>query len=557
MSNTPNTNDGFSDALKLMASIFGEALGEIAAKDAARMNITANNPDVVNISCTRQKYTESMDKLAKADRLQDTINKMHKDLTAEKNRNASFANTIAANEKTIQRMQEEIDRLKMAEPRTVDVIVVDSVSYDADQIRNLLTKGTVCALLVDGQLYNGERIREMVAAQASARDYRQAVVDTEARWRAHVERLETTKRALDSRIIALESEVKHERNLRQHYHADAAKLGRELAIFKHNAASRGDCDINKLRKNLTSEKNRTRSYENTITELRFKVQDLENKLAAAANTPVKTPANVISVNGVAYSADDITRIVNTSCERADTISELAAQRDEAILKLQKLAEQVHTYSYQGRELTHEEIGKYLDLGIAAENAHLTVGYMNALNTVPANPVKGTYFIEVEHPERDFVRLKFPGRTIDVAASLIPQMVDETNQLRVRVRNYEEREKVITRRNKEQASSLKAAEAEIEKLREQIDSLSKVRAENSKTIQQLTIERNLLRGKLNESKPTAVINGQTLQAGEAYMTTALGLLPINSTGMRQLSDALDSYRARVQKLTNGLREWIKE
>lgn len=580
-----STSDGFSDALKLMASIFGEALGEIALKDAAkenatRMNITADNPDVVNISTTRQKYTESMDKLAKADRLQDTINKMHKDLTAERNRSASHASTIAANEKTIKKLQEEIDKLKMAEPRSVDVIIIDSVAYDEGQIRELLSKTKVRSMLVDGQLYTGERIRQMVAAQASAKDYRQMVVDTEARWRAHTDRLETTKRALDSRIIALESEVKHERNLRQHYQADTARLGRELAIFKHNAASRGECDINKLRKNLTAEQNRVRSHETTIGELRFKVQDLEAKLAAVApdaasadhytlilhgkpytraelEALVKTPTNVITVNGVHYSADDIQQIVNTSCERADTIAELVKQRDDAVNKAMKYAEQVHTYSYQGRELTPEEIGRYLDLGIAAENAHLTVGYMNALNTVPAKPTQTTRFIEVEHPDRDFVRLKFPGRTIDIAASLIPEMADEANQLRVRVRNYEEREKSITRRNKEQANSLKAAEAEIEKLREQIDNLSKVRAENSKTIQQLTTERNLLRGRLNERSHSAVINGQTLQAGEAYMTTALGLLPINSTGMRQLSDALDSYRARVQKLTNGLREWIKE
>lgn len=584
MPNTHTTSpDGFSDALRLMASIFGEALGEIAAKDAAKeaaASITPANPNVVNISCTRQKYIESMEKISKADRLQDTINKMHKDLTAERNRNASFAGTIAANEKTIKRMQEEIERLKMTEPMSVPVIIVDSVAYDEHQIRNLLAKGdTTRTLMVDGQLYTPERIRQMVAAAQSQKDYRKAMMDNEAKWRKRAEKMESEIRAKDAQIIAMNSELSHERSLRQHYHSDSARLGRELAALKRRMEENRGSDINKMRKDLTAERGRNRSYETTIGELRFKVQDLEAKIAAIAPAAadadhytaiingkpytraelealVKTPTNVISVNGVTYSADDITRIVNTSCERADIISELTAQRDEALLKLQKLADQVHTYSYQGRDLTHDEICKYLDLGIAAENAHLTVGYMNALNTVPAKPTQTSHFVEVEDPDNDFIRLKYPGRTLEIAAKLIPQMVDDVNQLRTQVNNYDEREKRISLRNKQQASSLYAAEQEIEKLRKQVDDLAKVRAENSKTIHQLEIERNLLRGRLNERKP-AVINGQTLQAGEAYMTTSLGLLPINSTGMRQLSDALDSYRARVQKLTSGLREWIKE
>lgn len=601
MPNTHTTTpDNFSDALKIMASIFGEALGEIAAKDAGA-HITPQNPNVVNISCTRQKYTESMEKIAKADRLQETVNKMHKDLTAERNRNASFAGTIAANEKTIKRMQEEIERLKMTEPMSVPVIIVDSVAYDEHQIRELLTKNdTTRTLLVDGQLYTGDRIREMVAAAAAQKDYRTAMVQNESKWRKRAADMESTIRTKDNQIISLNSDLSHERNLRQHYQADTARLGRELAALKRKMVENRGCDINKMRKDLTAERGRNRSYETTIGELRFKVQDLEAKIAAIAPAAadadhytaiingkpytraelealVKTPANVISVDGVTYSADDIRKVVDTSCqraetinqliaqrnsamqtsaERADTIAGLAKQRDDAIKSAQELANRVHVYTYQGHDLTHEEVKKYINLGIAAEKAGLTVGYMNALNTVPAKAPGAPTTVIVENPDQDFVRLKYPDRTLDLAAKLIPQMVDDVNQLRTQVNNYDEREKRITLRNKQQASSLQAAEAEIEKLRKQVDDLAKERAEDSKTIHQLKIERNLLRGRLNESKP-AVINGQTLKAGEAYMTTSLGLLPINSSGMRQLSDALDSYRARVQKLTNGLREWIKE
>lgn len=85
------------------------------------------------------------------------------------------------------------------------------------------------------------------------------------------------------------------------------------------------------------------------------------------------------------------------------------------------------------------------------------------------------------------------------------------------------------------------------------------ADKDADIQRLTIERNLIRGQLNELralKTPATVNEQVLQAGEAYMTTALGMLPINSEGMRKLSDALDTYRAKVASLTKGLQEWIK-
>ena len=574
MNPNPNNSQDFEKALEMVAAVFSNLVGA-----ATQPNPTpTEDADKVTVTYTRSQYADHMNQLAQSDKRQAEYNKLWKNYTACKNQRDSYSAVIAANQKLIQSMQEEIDRLKKVERREVPVIIVDGVAY------------------------NGEQIQQMVAAQASAKDYRKAMEDSEARWRARAEKADSELRSADAQLIAANSSYAHEHHLRKHYQADLVKLGRENAALKRTMAENRGCDINKMRKDLTAERSRNRSYETTIAELRYKVKELEDKIAATAPNAAATdnyvaiilgkpytradlealvrakpPVDTIIINGISYSAEDVARVINTSCERAETIKELieqrakilttsaeradiinqlTAQRNDAVRSAQQLAEQVHVYTYQGRDLSHDEVSKYIDLGIAAEKAGLTVGYMNALNSVPAKTHLPTTVI-VENPDEDFVRLKYPDRTLDLAAKLIPQMVDDVNQLRTQVSNYEEREKLLARRNRQQANSVRAAEEEIEKLRKRVDDLSKTRAENAKTIHQLQIERNLLRGRLNDIAKPVTVNGQAPQPGEAYMTTALGLLPINSTGMRQLSDALSSYRARVQNLTAGLREWIKE
>lgn len=245
--------------------------------------------------------------------------------------------------------------------------------------------------------------------------------------------------------------------------------------------------------------------------------------------------------------------------------------------LEHAQSQIKTFYFNGKVISDERLKQLCDLGGAAEEAGFDKGYFNALiaaakqNNDAVQPSAVVY----DHRRRvndggdeivvrDIENVRFQlyldaNRVLSIDASLIPQMAQDIQARQNQANTLEGSLSKCMERNNQQAAALRAAEKEMESLRSSVGELSKRVSDKDADIQRLTIERNLIRGQLNELralKTPARVNGQVLEAGEAYMTTALGMLPINAEGMRKLSDTLDAYRAKITSLTSGLREWIK-
>lgn len=379
-------------------------------------------------------------------------------------------------------------------------------------------------------------------------------------------------------------------------------------------------EYNKLWKQYTACKNQRDSYAATIATKDKVIVELNTTIANLKKQP-QTPCAVLLIDSIPYTPDEVKKVVAVSADRAREIERLTRDlttmtslRDKAVkdsedfnsqaghyhklyedtIKLnerlrsdcERLQSQVKTFYFNGQVISDERLKQLCDLGGAAEEAGFDKNYFKALTSVAhsvAQQPNTTHLttgddkstIVYEHRRRvndggddivvrdiDNVRFQLyldDHRVLDLDASIIPQLVQDAQANKNRADRLEGDLAKCMERNNQQAVSLRAAERELATLRENVNTFKKRVSDKDADIQRLTIERNLVRGQLNELralKTPATVNGQVLQAGEAYMTTSLGMLPINSESMRRLSDALDTYRAKIASLTKGLQEWIK-
>lgn len=400
------------------------------------------------------------------------------------------------------------------------------------------------------------------------------------------------------------------------YSRQVASLQGQLRAVGSHATH---AEYNKLWKQYTACKNQRDSHMVTIASNNRLIAELNETIAKLKQQP-QTPCAVMIIDSILYTPEEVKKVVAVSADRAREIERLTndltamtSLRDSAVKASEDLNSQVGHYRklyedtvklnarlradcetltagnedlrsrikvfyFNGHPISDERVKQLCDLGAAAEEAGFTTDSIkgapakvivtqqdDAGQTVPAyehlgGAKGGKDTIIVWDPDKVQLQLHVGGqRVLNVDAAIIPQLVMDVQANKNRADRLEGDLTKCMERNNQQAVSLRAAEREMATLRENVSTLKKRVSDKDADIQRLTIERNLIRGQLNELralKTSATINGQTLQAGEAYMTTSLGMLPINSEGMRKLSDALDTYRAKVASLTKGLQEWIK-
>lgn len=403
-----------------------------------------------------------------------------------------------------------------------------------------------------------------------------------AQLRKQVEALKSQLSDTESRLKATQEQIGVEQR-KAAKAIDANRLyGRQIASLQGQLRSAGShathAEYNKLWKQYTACKNQRDSYVATIATKDKVIAELNTTIANLKKQP-QTPCAVLLIDSIVYTPEEVRKIVAVSADRAREIERLThdlttmtSLRDRAIkdneqltADNERLRSQVKVFYYNGKVISDVDLKHYFDLGVAAEGAGYT---RRDLETKPfasqpqaVDPSVGRKrTIVIRDPENVWLQIHFGGnRCLTIDAALIPQMDDDIQAAKNRADRMENDLARCTGRNTTQASSLRAAQDELMTLRDNISSMSKRLMDKDAEIQRLTIERNLVRGQLNELralKTPATVNGKVLQAGEAYMTTSLGMLPISSEGMRKLSDALDTYRAKVASLTKGLQEWIK-
>lgn len=427
---------------------------------------------------------------------------------------------------------------------------------------------------------------------------------------------ETRLQATQAEIASEQRNAAKAINANRLYGQQIASLQGQLRAAGSHATH---AEYNKLWKQHTACKNQRDSYAATIATKDKVIAELNTTITNLKKQP-QTPCAVLLIDSIPYTPDEVRKIVAVSADRAREIEQLTRDlttmtslRDSAVKTSEDLNSQVGHYRklyedtvklntrlradcetltagnedlrsrikvfyFNGHPISDERVKQLCDLGAAAEEAGFTT---DSIKGAPAKAIVtqqddagqsaaayehlggvkgGKDTIVVWDPDKVQLQLHIDGhRVLNVEASIIPQLVLDVQSARNRADHLESDLGKCMERNNQQAVSLRAAEREMATLRENVSTLKKRVSDKDADIQRLTIERNLVRSQLNELralKTPATVNGQVLQAGEAYMTTALGMLPINSEGMRKLSDTLDTYRAKVASLTKGLQEWIK-
>lgn len=444
-----------------------------------------------------------------------------------------------------------------------------------------------------------------------------------AQLRKQVEALKSQLSVAETKLQATQAQLTGEQrkaakaiDANRLYSRQVASLQGQLRAAGSHATH---AEYNKLWKQYTACKNQRDSHMVTIANKNRVIAELNETIAKLKQQP-QTPCAVMIIDSVPYTPEEMKKIIAVSADRAREIERLTRDlttmtslRDNAVKTSEDLNSQVGHYRklyedtvklnarlradcdtltagnedlrsrikvfyYHGHPISDEQLKHFFDIGVAAEEAGFTTDSIkgspakaivtqqdDAGQTVPAyehiGGAKGSKeTIIVWDPDKVQLQLHVGGqRVLNVDAAIIPQLVMDVQANKNRADRLEGDLTKCMERNNQQAAALRAANRRISDLQGTVQELNTRVADKDADIQRLTIERNLIRGQLNELralKTSATINGQTLQAGEAYMTTSLGMLPINSEGMRKLSDALDTYRAKVASLIKGLQEWIK-
>lgn len=404
-----------------------------------------------------------------------------------------------------------------------------------------------------GLINSKEKLRKERAALVRSNEVLETKVKT---LTANIDAVERTSAARQARITRLIGEN--------------SDLARQVRSLQQVANGYGAPAVNKLRKDYTACKNQRDSFRGTIAVQQSTIKEMEKRINELQRNP--HPVDVIVVDTVSYTENDVRRVVKNALDKTVRVKQL----EESLAKLNTvyddLKKRANVYTLRGVELPPSRVIDLVNKGLEAEKtppaASVTPvsGSSDMVYIHQGKVSKATRdVIVVADPTNVIFRVPFDstGTTLDVSAEDLALMSEDIRRLQNTITSTNDRLVDANERCHLKERNIKAQEREIDRLRgrekELMDALNKAQS----SLRVAIVERDQARAKVTQRPfitrdgDINIVNGQVLQSGETYMTTALGLLPVNSVGMRKLSDALDSYRARVNKLRTGISEWIKE
>lgn len=404
-----------------------------------------------------------------------------------------------------------------------------------------------------GLINSKEKLRKERAALAKSNEVLESKVKT---LTANIDAVERTSVARQARITRLIDEK--------------ADLIRQVKALQQVANGYGIPAVNKLRKDYTACKNQRDSFRSTIAVQESTIREMEKRINELQRNP--HPVDVIVVDTVSYTENDVRRVVQNALDKTTRVQQL----EESLAKLNAvyddLKKRANVYTLRGVELPPSRVIDLVNKGLEAEKTP------PAASVTPVTGSSDVVYIhqgKVSKAARDVVVVADPthvifrvpfdsnGTTLDVNAEDLALMSEDIRRLQNTITSTNDRLVDANERCHLKERNIKAQEREIDRLRGREKELMKTLSRTQNILRVTTVERDQARAKatqqplITKDGDINIVNGQVLQSGETYMTTALGLLPVNSVGMRKLSDALDSYRARVNKLRTGISEWIKE
>lgn len=432
-------------------------------------------------------------------------------------------------------------------PRPDEVATLRDALNKANQTIGELRKERI------GLINSKEKLRKERAALAKSNEMLESKVKTLTANLDAVERTSTARQARITRLIGENSD-----------------LARQVRSLQQAANGYGIPAINKLRKDYTACKNQRDSFRGTVAVQQSTIREMEKRINELQRNP--HPVDVIVVDTVSYTENDVRRVVKTSLDYTIRVQQL----EESLAKLNTvyddLKKRANVYTLRGVELPPSRVIELVNKGLEAEKTP------PAASVTPVSGSSDVVYIhqgKVSKAARDVIVVADPtnvifrvpfdstGTTLDVSAEDLALMSEDIRRLQNTITSTNDRLVDANERCHLKERNIKAQEREIDRLRGREKELTEALTKAQSSLRVTTVERDQARAKVTQQPfitkdgDINIVNGQVLQSGETYMTTAIGLLPVNSVGMRKLSDALDSYRARVNKLRTGISEWIKE
>lgn len=415
----------------------------------------------------------------------------------------------------------------------------------ASDLFNIIAEALVDAIKAEQEGANpGNVVMSMTREAYEEEKKRRAAQDTE---------IATLRAQLNLKDKALQEANHSNATLRK----EVQRLRIDNGMLRSATQNARVADLNKLQKNYTACKNQRDSFQRTIAADQRAMAELREEIGRLKKAHPNT-VPVIIIDSVPFDETEIRKLMATSIDAQAKVNQMTAERDAARKELASLKQTAHIYTLNGRTLAPEEVKGLMEIGYAAQQG-LMPNSAKFVSAVKEEVYQhnhrvntGRDVITITDPHNVAIRLVFGPNTQDVRvdADMIPVLVTDVQNANRTVEHLKQTNTQLRNQNATQAASIRSQDEEIERLRKrERDCLERINS-LSKDNRILTTERNLMRGRA-ASKTT--INGQVLNAGESYMTTCLGLLPIDANGMRKLSDTLDKYRAKMAKLTKALQD----
>ena len=443
-------------------------------------------------------------------------NKLRKDYTAACNQRDSFKQTIAAQKITIRSLE---DKLAAEERVQVPFVIVDGIQWDAKEIvqmRNVsVRRASEIQELTNklNALCAGTEYVKCGAFHYSESDIR-SLLNTIEQLRRNNENLKQSKPTIlvkGKYMTVSQVEGLMDRNLRY-----AAEIDRLNAVHKRVAST-----LRGTTASVKRERAKRREMEDELKTLR------------ACKQYVDAQGSMISAeNRAASYQDQMNQWRDKYVAEADKVKGLEAE-------VRRLSGPKEVRS----QTSTIEVGPQIVELVIKEPANTQVIVSGVKVPAELIPRMGGDLVAMTS-ERDGLRkiVESNAEQLHNRESIIAAKDAEITQLR--------------NRNSGQAQSMQVMENRIAELTAANAALTEQLSESRQKYQTQGIELRLVRGRLNSLKAKDK-EGEpqvTIQGGQTYMTTDIGLLPVDTDGMRRLADAHHALTAKVNALSGYLQDW---
>lgn len=464
-------------------------------------------------------------------------NKLWKNYTACKNQRDSFQQTIATLTAELTSARQRIKALEEGEMKEVKVLVYKGQAYTAASIGEVIEKSAQRAYQID-ELTRKLNAKALPVIKVGNFHYAESdvkqLLNTIDQLTRNNNELRNAKPILEIRgkymsVSAIETAL----DLKDKYEEQLKKMSALLA--------RAESTLRNTKLHVIKERNRRRELAEKCA-----VQERTRSYNENRGTMIHVETQLASAHR------ELDYFKGQNC---------ALTKDLASTRRRLYDAQQEVKAWQDKAAEYLAIIQKCNNGpVMAASSHHVIELTENVRQIN---IKDPRDIEILIDNRVIRACDLPGMCDDLVEyrKVNEVRVATINELTTKVAQLSDMNGKLRQELQARMESLEKAQDAIRVEHECAERLNSTVSERDSTIRQLTIERNMLRGRLTvaenelnalKAKPQVEVQ---MEGGKSYMTTPIGMLPVDSDGMRQLCDAYAKYNSRLTALADYLRDWV--